>query len=272
MNKIIFTLFFFGSVFACGLFTDAYILPKWLFAIFLLSLFTPVFLFNGANGIDRKFVSLVFSFVAVILTAMCFYAQVMCKGDAQNAPIATYDNVAGVAACLCPMLAYIIYGFGGKANAVKKVSVPLILFCILSLKSRTGILASFLPLMLYIFLNRDSMKKMDNKKKWRTLFYLVMLLFLITLGTEKLDSAKGRLLIWEVTIQMLPDALPFGFGYGGFEQKYMNYQADYFRQHTDSAYALLADNTCTPFNEFLHLVIDYGLIGFAWFVALTILY
>jgi len=99
-----------------------------------------------------------------------------------------------------------------------------------------------------------------------------MILFLITLGTGKIDSAKGRLLIWKVSLQMLPDALPFGFGYGGFEKYYMNYQADYFRHHTDSAYAMLADNTSTPFNEYLHLVIDYGLIGLSILVVLIILY
>ncbi len=165
INKVLLVCMLFGSVFACGVFTDAYILPKWLLSILSVVLSIPIFLTNGTRGIDRGFVSVIFSIIAVILTAMCFYAQVTCTRDAQNAPIATYDNVAGVAACLCPMLTYIVYGYGGKANVIKKVSVPLIIICVLSLKSRAGILASFFSLMLYIFLNRDSMGKMDSKTK-----------------------------------------------------------------------------------------------------------
>ena len=271
MRPFVFFILF-GSVFAFGIFTDAYILPKWLFAILALSLFAPVFIFNGTNAINRRFVSTIFSVVALLLCAMCFFAQIMCIWDTQNSPIATYDNVAGVIACLCPLLVYIIYGTGERFDAMKKVSVSLILFCILSLKSRTGILASFLPLILYIFFNRGSIERVNSKTKWYTFFCLVMTLFFITLGIGKIDSTKGRLLVWEVTLQMLSDALPFGFGCGGFERNYMNYQAEYFRHHTESAYALLADNTTTPFNEYLHLIINYGLIGFVIFVTLIVLY
>jgi tetratricopeptide (TPR) repeat protein len=58
-----------------------------------------------------------------------------------------------------------------------------------------------------------------------------------------------------------------GFGYGGFKANYMNYQAQYFEEHPDSKQAVLADNVNRPFNEYLLLLTDYGLMGFILFLA-----
>jgi tetratricopeptide (TPR) repeat protein len=83
----------------------------------------------------------------------------------------------------------------------------------------------------------------------------------------KKDSADGRLLIWRCTYEMLQDKPVQGFGYGGFKANYMNYQAKYFEEHPDSEYALLADNVNRPFNEYLLLLSNYGLMGFILFLA-----
>ena len=55
---------------------------------------------------------------------------------------------------------------------------------------------------------------------------------------------------------------PFaGHGIGGFQANYMNYQAIYFENHPDSKYSRLSDNVNYPFNEYLGLLINYGLVG-----------
>ena len=53
----------------------------------------------------------------------------------------------------------------------------------------------------------------------------------------------------------------FGFGSGGFEAHYMDYQAQFFHRNPDSGYAILADTVQQPFNEFLRIAVDYGLGG-----------
>lgn len=46
---------------------------------------------------------------------------------------------------------------------------------------------------------------------------------------------------------------PFtGYGVGGFSAHYMDYQAQYFKEHPDSQFAILADNIKSPLmNTFL---------------------
>jgi tetratricopeptide (TPR) repeat protein len=47
----------------------------------------------------------------------------------------------------------------------------------------------------------------------------------------------------------------------------MDYQAKYFEAHPDSKYVMLADNVNRPFNEYLLLLSNYGVIGFVLFLA-----
>ena len=41
----------------------------------------------------------------------------------------------------------------------------------------------------------------------------------------------------------------------------MDYQAAYFEKHPNSRFALLADNVKHPFNEYLSITVQFGLIG-----------
>lgn len=46
---------------------------------------------------------------------------------------------------------------------------------------------------------------------------------------HKKDSADGRLLIWRCAMPMLQQNWLTGYGTGGFEAHYMDYQADYLK-------------------------------------------
>ena len=60
---------------------------------------------------------------------------------------------------------------------------------------------------------------------------------------------------------MIAEKPLLGHGTGGFQREYMLYQADYFRNHPASSYAMLADIVKHPFNEFVLLVVEHGLLG-----------
>jgi len=77
----------------------------------------------------------------------------------------------------------------------------------------------------------------------------------------KQNSAIGRLLIWETTWNIAKKHLVFGSGDGSFLTTYMPEQAHYFITHGENRYAWLADRVVHPFNEYLLLVVEYGLVG-----------
>lgn len=60
---------------------------------------------------------------------------------------------------------------------------------------------------------------------------------------------------------MIKDKPVFGHGYGTFKAKYMTYQAEYFKNNSNSKYAQLADNVKHPFNEFIKVAVEFGIVG-----------
>jgi tetratricopeptide (TPR) repeat protein len=70
---------------------------------------------------------------------------------------------------------------------------------------------------------------------------------------------------------MICDAPLAGHGQGAFQAKYMLYQADYFTAHPDSKYTALADNVLHPFNEYLLVFAEHGLMGLAFLALLGFL-
>ena len=61
----------------------------------------------------------------------------------------------------------------------------------------------------------------------------------------------------------------FGNGIPGFRAEYLNYQAGYFQTHPDSTWASLADDMETPYNEFLKIFIEQGIVGLMLFICIV---
>jgi hypothetical protein len=68
---------------------------------------------------------------------------------------------------------------------------------------------------------------------------------------------------------MIKERPLFGYGIGGIEKHYMDAQAAYFSMHPDSPYVMLADNVTHPFNEYIKLTVNYGLVSLT--IALCLL-
>lgn len=100
-------------------------------------------------------------------------------------------------------------------------------------------------------------------------------IFIIVIGlgilvfNYRADSAKARLLIWRVSADMIADKPVAGHGVGAFNQQYMLYQADYFERNPDSQFSMVADNTAHPYNEFLHIWIELGIVGLALILSMA---
>ena len=160
---------------------------------------------------------------------------------------------------LVPISVYYAIKTTGREKTVwQAMNVIFILFVILS-DSRTAVLATFLSIIIIILYEVNSLRAILSNKHFQTFSVFISVIVLICLYFYKKDSADGRLLIWSVCLEMIKDKPLCGWGDDGFIAQYMNYQADYLNTHSDSPFIMLADETQSPFNEFLHIAILYGI-------------
>lgn len=120
-----------------------------------------------------------------------------------------------------------------------------------------------------IVLCQETMIRMFRKWKW--MYFPAILLIAgmaLAIYGYRRESADARLLIWRISGDMIAQKPLWGHGIGSFNDQYMLYQARYFEQHSGSDLAMVADNVAYPYNEFLHILIEQGMIGLLLFIAL----
>jgi O-antigen polymerase len=140
--------------------------------------------------------------------------------------------------------------------------------------SRTGMLAIIISSGVFFLLKRSILSGFSQFKYQKLLLVLFLGLFLcgvLILYCQKKDSADGRLLVWKVSTEMIKDKPVLGYGLGAFHAKYMDYQADYFKNNPDSEFELLADNVKHPFNEFIKIAVEFGIAGLAVILSVILL-
>ena len=174
----------------------------------------------------------------------------------------TFENPAGFSAYLAICFPVVVY-FITRPSLIWKIggwSVASILMIAIVLSgSRTGILAIGMLVVIGIW------------RFWRIGYrfpywgkvggVILGSIFLIALYLLKKDSADGRVLVWRTSLEMFGDAPLLGHGPGSFSAKYMDYQADWIAGHPDERWEWLADNVKHPFNEYLKIGVEYGIIG-----------
>jgi len=170
----------------------------------------------------------------------------------------SFDNPAGFAACLCVGFPFFFYFLAEKERwkrSVSTVGMAIIGLAVLLSGSRAGMVAlTVVCIFGFFYLFRISAKQI-----------IIAGIFLAILMTGlyfmKKKSADGRLLIWRCSWEMIKNKPFIGHGTGGFKANYMNFQALYFKEHPNSKQAMLADNISRPFNEYIGLFVNYGLVG-----------
>jgi O-antigen ligase len=186
----------------------------------------------------------------------------------------SFENPAGFAAIVALTFPIGLVGFLHSKRLEKFILFPfltLLLFSVVLSGSRAGILAITISTFSIITLKLKLISKIKNSKKNKLLSIILSVVFFISmLGLYKLkpNSANGRLLIWQVSFDMIKDKPFFGFGYGGFKANYMDYQANYFKNNQNSKYKILADNISHPFNEFIKIIVNFGTIGLLIYLLL----
>lgn len=114
-------------------------------------------------------------------------------------------------------------------------------------------------------------KSLSTKVKFSSLLVLISIAVFISIGLFMLkpDSARGRILIWKISVGMIFENPIVGLGHGGVEAYFMHFQEKYFREGNSSVEEqFLAGNNHSSFNEPLRLWIEYGIVGFILYLLL----
>ena len=208
-----------------------------------------------------------YSFLAIVLIGVYEAAYGMLAVRSSLGACGHFDNPAGFAAFLAALFPFTLYfiGLRQKLSVVfGMTAAAVLLFAIALSGSRAGWIAVLVVGIYYLW------PRLFSIWRYRSRCYKICILCCLGgFGTAgciglyhfKKDSADGRILIWRNTVTMIVDKPLFGHGTDGFRAQYMLYQADYFRKHPDSKYAMLADNVQAPFNEYLRFAAEYGIIG-----------
>lgn len=274
-----------GAIFVnSGNITDSSILPKWLFTFAWLAVIGIVYsllLFN-----NKKYVCHFWT-VNIILIGICFLqagygifqlCDIVLLHPRHYQITGTYDNTAGFAGCLCAGFPFCFYFL--RKEYCKRIQwlvwgvFSVICIAVVLSESRTG--WTCIALISIAHLICQNIHKPQNKKRiicfaiGLSAFMLSAIILCNMIYQWKKDSADGRLLIWQCTWEMIKNKPITGYGIGAFEAHYMDYQAKYFEEHPDSRFAKLADNVKHPFNEFLSIGVQFGVIGWILLLALGI--
>lgn len=241
-------------------FPDTMIAPKWYAAILLTIVGGMVcavyFLFTKRKDQEWRLLSFAELTMVVVggLQAVFFLMQELGFISKEGASITgSFANVAGFASCVC-----LVFPLGWQqAKTWNKpwqvlfyLSKAVCAIAVVWSGSRTGTLCLLL------------WGAWMTLPKQRKTLALGMPLFVALLAFGfKTDSSRGRWLILQRTCELIGRRPLAGWGPDGFEAHYMDVQADYFRMHPDSEYALLADNIRHPLNEFLDIAANYGIVG-----------
>ncbi len=277
MNKLtfIFLFVFLGGVFLTSKkFVNETNTPKFYF-VFLATLVVILLssLFNQRTILHIALqCKAIFKGIIGICFLQSFYGilQLLNWFPSNNANFAltgSFDNPAGFAAVLAIGFPIGLSFLLKTKNIEKYVSAIILLvvaIAVLLSGSRTGVLAIIVSTAL-ILLNENKVKR--KFRQLRSYIFLSVLTFVLFVSgifflyNQKKDSATGRLLIWEVSTEMIKDKPVLGHGFGAFKEKYMTYQAKYFKNNFNSKFTQLADNVKHPFNEFIKVAVEFGIVG-----------
>ncbi|MGV8090420.1 MAG: O-antigen ligase family protein [Mangrovibacterium sp.] len=281
-NRLYLILIFTGSVFlTSGRFVNATNVPKFYFVVLSLLLTTA---FTAVSQKRLNFSAIKNKTILWGVSIVCFVQA--CYGlwqfvgwfpsnHSKFAITGSFDNPAGFVALLSmgfPVGLFLLSETKKFERCLAVAGLMIIILSVILSGSRTGVLAILISSLVF-FLFQTNMVSRFRQFKFYKLLPTFALTFLFTgtliLYDLKKDSANGRLLIWKVSSEMIKEKPILGHGYGAFQAKYMDYQAEYFKANPASKFVLLADNIKHPFNEFIKVAVEFGMIGL--FIALSII-
>jgi O-antigen ligase len=164
-------------------------------------------------------------------------------------------------------------------NYFSQFVIVVLLLVLPAARSRAAWLGGIIGCLYVLYYNKGTLRNVVlpswlfvlQKKYVVPVITLILLVSLLGLYKFKQGSADGRLLMWQVSWEMIKDKPITGWGQGGFEAQYANYQANWFKNGKGTPeQEMVAGVPDAPFNELIRIGINYGLIAiFGMFALLT---
>lgn len=160
----------------------------------------------------------------------------------------------------------------GKNQTLKNIAAFACVLCVLvlpSTQSRSAWVGAAIGA-LYLLFTKYGLVYV-KKYFTNTFFNIAMVTILFTIGVMlysfKPNSALGRVLTWQVSLEMVKNNSLTGIGYDQFANKYGFYQASFFKNNPNhTTFATLADKNGYAFNDLLQILVENGIIGFVLFI------
>ncbi len=215
--------------------------------------------------------------------------DILLQASTLNKVSGYYNNPAPYAAILISLIGFPLAKLNLKSHdtnlnkwnkTIEYATLILILLGVATIvftKSRAALMAIATSITFLFILKTDWIKQISTKlglssKKLFGIVGLAILMILFLLYLLRPDSAYGRLIIWKISLtEMFIEHPVFGHGIDAFQNHYMEYQAQYFKNNiTSIGEKFSAANTPYAFNEFIKILIEQGIIGLLLFLAIII--
>lgn len=272
-NRIdLIVLFFYGYVFLNNLFLSTYAFSEDF--INFSAIFCVYFIVRQqklTNHVIFKYLKITALLIISIETIYCFlqWKNIIPNLNSNYQIGGSYGHPAFTAISISVLIPYLIKPLKkwDFKSTIVKILIPVGLFLLLlfSLKSRAALLSivlSFTAIIIY-----PKVKHLKKLKIVVSTFFIGLIVF--TVAFVKSDSSLGRIFVWKKCIDIIPENLFFGAGFGRFTFEYNKYQSLFFSKliHPNKE-AFLADYSESAFNEFLQFGVEMGLTGLAFLLIL----
>ena len=244
---------------------DPYISPKW-YATGMGILILACYVLLGLADMSWSILQRSWNKAALLTLAwllVAVFAQSQNGGVNGSIPFWPYDNPSGLALAICLLFIPAVRVLAQRKSWLVLLSV-LTFTAVFLTQSRTGLIV--MVLFGGIFLWRII------RWKWMKILEILFIVSTLTLyvATHKQQSSNGRYFIIKTTMGLIMEKPLTGHGWHGFQREYMARQGQYFKEHPDSPYTMLADEVRHPLNEYLLAWTDWGVVGMLALMALTL--
>jgi len=238
-------------------FVNHFFVARWLFGAFFATLLVA-FLYFKMRG---SYVSSQHSYstsIAIVLTIILVISWSQFFLHDEPYLRGTFDNPTGLALTILLCTPFIL-----RSNIIQKWEFVIIVILGISL-AFTQCRCAMLWFCVYLIWHY-------RRRRSILIATLIFVVSLALIFVRKSDSTSGHWFIAQRTLELFAQSPWTGWGIHGFQREYMTRQADWFMQHPDSAYAILAGNIVHPYSDYLLVLVNYGLLGMAFVLGLVIL-
>lgn len=180
--------------------------------------------------------------------------------------IQLFDNPIGYASTIALCIPLVMHFEHNKLLRTTYCIMGIV--AIICAKSRCCVLALIVFFFYYYAPNiKCYLKAKRHKIAYFMCIAIVLILCISGLYMAKVDSANGRLLIWQTLVKMCTQSLWWGLGSNAILAHYMPNQANILLSYNNMYQSWLADDVTHSFCEPLGIIVRYGIIGCASFLV-----